>query len=173
MPTNFLWSTGTLGLVTGAPVTLISTDMASLAASTSSTSGIAVSGANIGSSGFLTSTNTGQAVWGEIMYSMGTPGSSVNAMGAGSNIAGWFLVSQDGGVTFESTLAAPPRAPDFIIPFPATTIAPSANPFKAAGLVRLPALPFRTLVQNNSTNTLGGSSNTACTVKVAPVAMQY
>lgn len=173
MPTNFLWSTGTGGLASPltTPLTLMSTELASLAASTSSTSGIAVSAAT-GSSGVFTSTWFGQAVWGELMYSMGSPGSSVNAMGAGSNIAGWWLTSQD-GVTFESTLAAPPRAPDFIIPFPATTIAPSASPFKSAGLVRLPALNCRVMVQNNSTNTLGGSSSPLATLKLAPVAMQY
>jgi hypothetical protein len=171
MPTNFLWSTGFSGLTVSSQVTLMSTELVSLAASTSSTSGIAVSVAT-GSSGYFTSTWTGQAVWGEIMYSMGAPGSSVNVMGGGANLSGWFLISPDGGVTSESTVSAPPRPPDFIIPFPPTTIAPSASPFKASQIVRLPPVPFRVMVQNVSTNTLGGSS-AAPTLKLAPVAMQY
>lgn len=171
MPTNFLWSTGTNGLISTAPLTLMSTELASLAASTIASNGIAVS---VGlSSGFAFSTDTKQAVFGYLQYVMGSPGSSVNAMGAGSNLSGWFLVSIDGGVTMESSLAAPPRPPDFIIPFPVTTIAPSTSiPYQASGLVRLPPTPFRTLIQNNSTNTLGGSS-IAGSLKVAPVALQY
>ena len=164
---NFLWSTGqSNGLITSTQVTLMSTELASVAASSWGVSAVT------GSSGvFFPSTDSGRAIWGEIFYSMGSPGSSVDAMAAGSNLAGWFLVSGDGGVTMESSAAIPPRAPDFIIPFPATTIAPSAAPFKASGLVQLPALPFRVLVSNNSTNTLGGSSSPGCSLKLAPVAM--
>lgn len=168
MPTNFLWSTGVNGLVVSA-FNIVSSEIASLANSAGSTTGFVVG--TQGSSGVITSTATAQAIWGELFYYIGSPGTTAAGV-QGACLAGWWLPSYDGGVTFESSVTAPARGPDWLIPMSTTTIAASAAPFKAQGLVRLPSTPFRVLVQNNFGAALGGSSS-APFIKLAPVAMQY
>lgn len=113
-----------------------------------------------GSSGKFTNSNTGQAVWGELYLTLGT----VTSMTAGGNYAGWFLTSYDSGTTYESTTVAAPRAPDFIIPIDATT---GNKVYKASGLVRIPALQFKVLIQNNSGQAATATGNT---LKLAPIA---
>lgn len=113
-----------------------------------------------GSSGKFTNADTAQAKWGEIFFFLGT----VTSMTAGGSYAGWFLTSFDSGTTYESQSAVPPRAPDFIIPIDATT---GNKTYKAAGLVRIPALQFKVLIQNNSGQT---STATLNTLKLAPIA---
>ena len=167
MVTNFLWYQGTSnnGLLTSA-FNLMTTEIESL------TTGSVIISSVGGASGVFSATQTGQAIFGDIFFSFGNPGIA-SALTAGACIAGWFLTSLDGGTTFEITTAAPPRAPDFIIPCPATTIAAGAAPFKATGLVRLPALEFKVLIQNNTGQTIGNGSTTVPYLKLAPVAMQY
>lgn len=113
-----------------------------------------------GSSGKFTNNDTGQAKYGEIFFFLGT----VTTMSAGANLTGWFLTSPDSGTTFESLTVVPPRPPDFIVPLDATT---GNKTYKAAGLVKLPALQFKVLVQNNSGQAFTATLNT---LKLAPVA---
>ena len=89
-------------------------------------------------------------------------------MQTGGNISCWLLQSIDGS-TFESSASAPPRAPDVVFPLPAATLSAPAT-FLAQGLVRLPALNFRVLCQNNSGQALNAAGNT---VVLAPTAVQY
>jgi hypothetical protein len=168
MSSPFLWypGTGNNGLLTTSAVSLMTTELESV-----TNSSVAVSSVG-GTSGVFSNGNLGQAIWADLFFSVGNPGIS-SALSAGACLAGWFLTSLDGGVTFESTSVAPPRAPDFIIPLPATTISAGAPPFKASGLVLLPALEFKVLIQNNSGQTFGAGSTTAPWLKAAPVATQY
>lgn len=113
-----------------------------------------------GSSGKFTNSDTGAAKFGEIHFTLGT----VTTMSAGANLAGWFLQSNDSGSTYESLTVVPPRPPDFIVPLDATT---GNKVYKAAGQVRLPALQFKVLVQNNSGQAFTATGNT---LKLAPIA---
>ena len=87
-------------------------------------------------------------------------------------MSGWFLTSPDGGTTFEQTTVVPPRAPDFIIPLPATTITASVV-YKTSAPVLIPALTFKALIQNNTGQTLGTGGTTAPAIKLATYALQY
>ncbi|HEV2550800.1 MAG TPA: hypothetical protein VGU20_26040 [Stellaceae bacterium] len=164
MPTNFLWDAGTSnnGLLTSA-FSLLTTELNSIASTDSALSSVG------GSSGVFTNGNTAQAIFAELQFEFGAAVGS--ALSAGANLAGWFVQSQDGGSTFEATASnAPlPRAPDFIIPLPATTIAIAAI-YKAQGLVRVPALQFKVFLLNNSGQPLPSSGNI---LQIAPVAVQY
>jgi hypothetical protein len=80
----------------------------------------------------------------------------------------WFLQTLD-GATFENNNAAPPRAPDAVFPVPATALSSTAT-FLSQGLVRVPALRFKILCQNNSGQPLNASGNS---VVLAPTAIQY
>jgi hypothetical protein len=113
-----------------------------------------------GSSGKFTNADTAQAKWGEIYLTLGT----VTTMTAGGALSGWFLTSYDSGTTYESTTVVPPRAPDFIVPLDATT---GNKVYKASGLVRIPALQFKVMIQNNSGQSFTASGNT---LKLAPIA---
>jgi hypothetical protein len=62
----------------------------------------------------------------------------------------------------------PPRAPDFIIPLPISTIASGAI-YTSSGLVLLPTLKYKVGIQNNSGQTLAATLNV---VRAAPVNMQ-
>lgn len=165
MVTNFLWDSGSSndGLLTSV-VTLMTTELESIA----SGDGI-VSSVN-GSSGLFNQGNTGQGIWSELFYNVGS-NSTEPTFTAGANLAGWFLTTPDGS-TFESTTEAPPRSPDFIIPLYVGTVA-ADQVFKADGLVLLPALPFYVFIQNNGGVTTGDGATTAPFLKAAPIAMQY
>jgi len=163
MATNFLWAPGTSnnGLIASV-LSLMTTEIESL----TSTS-VIVSSVN-GSSGLFTNSNTGQAIWGEIFY---YPGNAGLTTGSGSpNLSGWFLTTPD-GTAFESSSAVPARNPNFIIQLPASTAIGGANNtvYPASGLIRLPALKFYVLVQNNAGATLGAGGTTAPYIKLAPV----
>ena len=112
MPTNFLDTTGTNGLIQAA-FNLMSSELNALGSGLAATSSVG------GSSGVFTQTNWSNAIWGGIYFTAGgafTPTS-------GGYLAGWFLLSPDGGSTFETLIAtasatvlALSRAPDFVIP---------------------------------------------------------
>ena len=161
MAVNFLWyaGTGNSGLLATA-FNLQSTELNTL-----TTGSIAVSSVG-GTSGVFSQVSTGQAIWGEIFLTLGAIGS---ALSAGANMAGWWVQSYDGGTTFEQSAVVEARSPDFIVPLPATTIG-AASIYKAAGLVRLPALQFKVMLQNNTGQSLAATANT---VKLAPIAAQY
>lgn len=159
---TYLWDTGTSnnGLLTSV-VTLMTTEIASL-----SSGSVIISSVN-GASGVFNTTNTGGAILGEIYFSEGNAG---NTPVAGGNVTGWFLTTPDGS-TYESITAVPPRAPDFIVPLPAGAITTAL--FKANGLVNIPALPFKVLIQNNSGANFGAGATTAGYLKLAPVAYVF
>lgn len=113
-----------------------------------------------GSSGKFTNIDTGQGKLGEIFLTLGT----VTTMTAGGSLSGWFLLSPDSGTTLESLTVVPPRGPDFYIPLDATT---GNKTYKAYGQVKLPALQFKVLVQNNSGQAFTSSGNI---LKLAPIA---
>lgn len=112
MPTNFLDAAGTNGLIQ-AQFSLMTTELNALG----SGSGV-ISSVN-GTSGAFTQSNWSNAIWGGIQFK----GGGAFTPTAGGYLAGWFLISQDGGSTYETVIATPSttvmalgRAPDFIIP---------------------------------------------------------
>jgi len=112
MPTNFLNTAGTNGLIQ-AKFSLMTTELNALG----SGSGV-ISSVN-GTSGVFTQSNYSNAIWAGVQLS----GGGAFTPTAGGFIAGWFLLSQDGGSTFENVIATPSttvmalgRTPDFIIP---------------------------------------------------------
>jgi hypothetical protein len=166
MPTNFLWAAGTSnnGLI-GSLVSLMTTELESIA-----TAGVIVSSVN-GTAGVFNNSNTSQAILGEIFYYAGNAGCTPTT--AGANIAGWFLTTPD-ATAYEVATAAPARGPDFIIPLPLVAIGGAVTTVqKAIGLIRVPALPFKVLIQNNSGVTFGAGGTTAPYLKFAPTAVQY
>ncbi len=158
--TPFLWEPGpsNSGLYEPA-VTLMSAELNSLASASVAVSTIG------GSSGVFSNANTAQAVWAPMVLTLGP---TAGAIQTGGNLSCWLLQSLD-GVTFESTAAAPPRAPDVVFPLPASVLAGTST-FLSQGLVRLPALKFTLLCQNNSGQTLNAAGNT---IVLAPTAVQY
>lgn len=167
MATNFLWYAGTTpnnGLLATA-VTVLSSELASLASSGTTISSSVTTGT---SSGIITSSMTGQGIWGEVWLTCGT--SLATGPSAAGSISGWFLVSPDGGTTFERTVASTPmsRSPDFIIPI-STNAVTALDVFKAYGPVMIPALEYKVFVQNNLGVTMPSSAN----IKLAAYAVQY
>jgi hypothetical protein len=98
------------------------------------------------------SVDTNQALYADLAFLAG--GAVTPALGQSLN--GWFLESYDGGTTFESAIAtastvvaAVSRAPDFIVPF--DNAAYATGNLRFAPGVRLPSVPFKTIVQNQGT----------------------
>jgi hypothetical protein len=152
---NFLWNPGTSN--NGLAATAFSMLTTELNALTNTSYAV-------GSSTF-SNTSSAQAIWAQIFATLGAIGS---ALTVGANLAGWFLPSYDGGTNFEQSSAVPPRAPDFIIPLPISTIASGAI-YTSSGLVLLPTLKYKVGIQNNSGQTLAATLNV---VRAAPVNMQ-
>jgi len=158
--TPFLWQPGVANNGLYAPaLTLMSTELNAVASGSVALSSVG------GSSGVFSNSNTGQVIWSPLVLTLG---STAGAFQTGGNLSCWFLQSVD-DVTFEGGVAAPPRAPDVVFPLPAAALAATAT-FLSQGLVRLPALHFKVLCQNNSGQTLNASGNT---VVLAPTAVQY
>ncbi len=153
--TPFLWGAGASnnGLLQSA-LTLLSTEMNSLA-----NAGTALSSVG-GSSGLFSNSDTGQATQGDVYLTLGAISS---ALVAGAVVSGWFLPSPDGGTTFDNYVsgAALSRAPDFIVPLPATTIT-AGWAYKSFGMhkVIVPAYKFKVMIQNNTGQTFASSGNT-------------
>lgn len=158
MPTNFLHALGTNGLISPAFQVTSSTEL------------------NVASSGTVTcsvtfsQSNFGQAQRGVVAFQSGT---SFTPASPGANVAGWWLLSQDGGTTFESTgvpANSPlPRSPDFIIPFSTAATVSSAWYVCQGAIVPLPNLTAKVFFQNNAGVTIGASA----LIQVWPVAEQY
>jgi hypothetical protein len=158
--TPFIWQPGATNNGLYAPaLTLMSTELNAVASGSIALSSVG------GTSGVFSNSNTAQVIWSPLVLTLG---STVGAFQTGGNVSCWFLQSLD-GVTFESGTAAPPRAPEMVFPLPAAALAATTT-FLSQGLVRLPALRFKVLCQNNSGQTLNGSGNT---VVLAPTAVQY
>jgi hypothetical protein len=110
-----------------------------------------VNGGLVSSNQLFTSGSMSKALFAEIFFILGT----VTTMSTAACLSGWFLQSPD-GVNFESVAAAPARPPDFLIPVPTTT---GGSMYKTQGIIRLPSLRFKILVQNNSGQTWTASGN--------------
>lgn len=153
---NFLWNPGTTNNgLTAAAFTLLNAELNTLATNT-----FAVS------SGSFSNTNSAQAVWAQLFLTLGTIAS---ALSQSANCCGWFLQSYDGGTTYEQSGTLPARPPDFFIPLPAAAIT-AGTVWASSGLILLPTLKYKVALQNNSNQTLAGSS--ANTLRAAPVNMQ-
>ena len=163
MTSNFLWYPGAsnnTGLLASA-LTVLSTETAFSGLTNTS---IVLSGSSgAPGTGIFTNANTGQAIFGDVFF---VSGGAITPSGV-PVLSGWFIVSPDGGTTWEAAGATPPRPPDFVIPLP-TSVASGAI-YKSQSRVILPALQFKVLLQNNATATLG----TGNTIKIAPFATQY
>lgn len=112
MATNFLDAAGTNGLIQ-AQFSLLTTELNTLGSGSGATSSVG------GSSGVFTQSSWSNAIWGGIQFKSGGTFTPV----VGQVLLGWFLLSQDGGSTFEALLSTPSttvtalgRAPDFVIP---------------------------------------------------------
>ena len=165
MPTNFLDAAGTNGFLT-TPFNLLSTELNSLGSGSAATSSVG------GSSGVFSQTNFANGIWGQHWFKSG--GSFTPT--AGGVMALWFLLSIDGGTTFESivatastTVMALSRAPDVIIPMDVAAYA-SGNIRFAGGFQKLPWLSCKVVVQNLTGAALPSSGNL---IECGVVATQY
>lgn len=157
---DLLYDTGTNGFI--ATLTLTSgSDLASLA------SGGAVTLAGGGAAGVSSQANTGSGKRGYVMFKTVTAGFTPTGGGV---ISGWWLNSDDGGTTYESTPATPSatvpalaRPPDFVIPLDAAALGTTA--VKWSYPCKLPEGTFKVLVQNNS-GAAFGAGNYSLTLKV-------
>lgn len=163
MATNFLEAAGTGGLITPATTVAWVTALASLANGSASTSSTVFSSATFSQAQKL-----------QAWFINGTASFTPTA---GGNLTFWWLMSSDGGTTFEDLVATPSstvpalaRAPDFIIPFDAAAFA-SGKMRMAQGPFRYPYLGAKLVVQNNTGATL--STTGTPTVLIGGVADQY
>lgn len=129
----------TLNLIEqGNPTTLLSTELNSLANNALCTPGPAVN--NV----FATANLNGYP-WAKLILTLaaytGTPA-------ANSSINGWWLLSSDGGTTYEdgSSSVQPARRPDFIIPVRAVATGPQLI---IIDRVKIPVGKFKPLLLNN------------------------
>jgi len=156
----FLWQPGTANNGLYAPaLTLMSSELDAVASGA-----VAVSSVG-GAAGVFSNANTGQVIWSPLLLTLGP---TTGAFQTGGNLSCWFLQSVD-GTTFENTATSPPRAPDVVFPLPPASLS-ATEMFLSQGLVRLPALRFKVLCQNNSGQTLNASGNS---IVLAPTAVQY
>lgn len=98
-------------------------------------------------------------------------------VGAGANIAIWFLQSVDGGTTYESaqntpstTVPALSRPPDAVIPLDLVATGVGGVRKFASGRVKLPSGTFKVVAQNNGGATMGDTTTTHAAIYIAPVA---
>lgn len=166
MSLPFLLDAGTAGFIQ-APFNLLSTELNSLA------SGAAVISSVGGTSGVFNQTNSSQAIWSSLYF---TSTGTFTPTG-GPFLAGWFLLSSDGGTTFEGQISSPsatvpaiPRAPDFSIPLDITTYSTTTLKWCQGRRVQFPWESYQVLLQNLSGVALPSSGNT---IKCGGVAIQY
>lgn len=164
MATNFLEATGTNGFIATQAVTITLSALASGAAATGSTV------FTPGTSGTLLGAQKCQA-WFQVITAGWTPT-------AGGQVSGWWLMSTDGGTTFENlrstpstTVMALPRPPDFIIPMYQGGTALSANDILFAnGPFRYPYVGAKVVLQNLTGAAMGTGVHT---FTIGGVADQY
>lgn len=174
MATNFLHATGTNGLLTSA-FKLLDANTGLDTGLNGLTNGSAVTSAHTGgsSNGIFSQTDFAHAQYGYIWFVSGATFTPT----AGGTLTGWFLQSTDGGTTFEgapasasSSVPALGRSPDFIIPVYEGGSAIGTG-IKFSGLVPLPYLSCKVILQNNSGVTLGASTGNQ--LWCGPVSDQY
>lgn len=158
MATNFLATAGTNGFLTSAAVTAFSSGTTTI--NSIANAAFAVS------TGVFTQTNTANGLMG---YTGLTVGSSFGPT-AGGNITGWWLMSPDGGATYESTVMV--RPPDWMISLSTSTSSGAGtesggNAYRMSSLIQMPWSTFKVLIQNNSGVTIGSSGNSLTFMSVA------
>jgi hypothetical protein len=169
MATNFLEAAGTNGFV-AAPINLQSTELNALAGGSAATSSVG------GSSGVFTQTSFSNCPWISVYFTSGGTFTPV----VGQCLYGWFLLSPDGGSTFETAVSTPSatvlalsRSPDFIIPLDNAAFASGNIRWCQGRFIKAPWESTKVLIQN-----VGGSSPVALPatgnlIKAGGVAIQY
>lgn len=164
--TDFLHDAGTNGFVS-TPVKIIDG-----AGSDTSISGLTNGSAFTGATA-RNQASFGNAQFGYVWFNIVSAGWTPTAGGA---ITGWFLLSTDGGTTYEQIVASPstsnpalPRPPDFVIPFEAAALSAGWVRF-ASSLVQIPWTSFKVVIQNNTGATLGTGGHT---IYLGPVADKF
>lgn len=147
--TDFLQKTGTNGFL-ATPFNLMTTELNTLANGNSAVSSVG------GSSGVFSQSDWQSGLWAEAHF---VAGGAVTPS-AGGYIAGWFLLSPDGGSTFEKTFSNTdlPRTPDLIIPFANSALA-SNDVVPAMGIIRLPWWSTKLFVVSHVGVSLPSSGN--------------
>jgi hypothetical protein len=166
MATNFLDAPGTNGFI-ATPFNLLTTEINTLGSGSAATSSVG------GTSGVFNQTNFANGIWGSIYFTSGGAFTPTT----GQALLGWFLISPDGGTTFESVIATPSttvaalsRTPDFVIPLDNAAFASGNIRWAQGRYVKLPWESCKILVQNTGTTALPASGNI---IKCGPVAVQY
>lgn len=166
MPTNFLLAAGTNGLI-ASPFNLLSSELNALANGAAAVSSVG------GSSGVFTQASLASALAAGLYFTFG--GSQTPS--AGGVIPIWFLLSPDGGTSFETAVSTPSttvmalsRSPDAIFNFDNAAFA-SGNIRWVNGLhIPSPWESFKVLAQNLTGGTLPSTGNL---IKAGPVTTQY
>lgn len=166
MVTNFLDYAGTNGFLT-TPFNLLSTELNALANGGSVVSSVG------GTSGVFSQTNWASAIWTLSWFKAG--GAFGGSPNAGSFLALWFLLSTDGGTSFEKTVTSStsvppvPRAADITIPLVNAAYAANDLAF-CDGFRKAPWVSHKVCLWNLSGQTLPTSGSL---VLAGPVATQY
>jgi hypothetical protein len=163
--TNFLDAAGVNGLIQAA-FNLMTTELNTLGSGSAATSSVA---------GPFSQTSWSNAIWGGIYFTSGGAFTPT----AGGYLAGWFLLSFDGGSTFESLISTPSttvlaigRAPDFVIPTyeGGAAWAGTNIRWQQGRFCKVPWESHKVVIQNLSGVALPASGNT---LKGTGMAVQY
>ena len=156
MSTDFLQALGTNGYLLSSPLTVLTTEMNSLATGSYTALGPQ-----------HTQSDIAQGIRGSVFFKSGgsfTPTSSLVPV-----LYGWFARSPDGGTTYEYSTTLT-RLYDFIIPLPQAAIS-SGQLFAASGVnLPLAAEYWKLIILNSCGATLPASGNS---VFIGPTAWQY
>lgn len=111
-----------------------------------------------GTGGVIDQNDFNNAVYGDLIFIAGGAFTPT----AGGFLAGWFIESEDQGYNFEKVVAstALARAPDFIIPLPASALA-AGDRLWAKGVL-LPSAPSKVFVQNQAGVTMSATWGIWC-----------
>jgi hypothetical protein len=170
--TDFLHEPGTSGFIV-TPFQLFTSADTGLNALAS---GAAVTSAHGGgtTNGIFRQTDFGSGQYAEIWFSIVTAGWTPTAGGC---ISGWWLLSSDGGTTFEAVVAAPsttvpalPGPPDFVIPLEAAALSAGILKFARPHPVPLPYSAAKCVIQNNTGAAFGAGAHT---ITCGPVADRF
>lgn len=161
--------------IQASPVTVLSTELNTLASGAAAPSTVGGSSGVFSQNNFGGSAGAGGYVWATAWFKAGGAAGGTPAVGAVINC--WFLNSTDGGTTFEETDATPsttvpalPRSADFQISFPASALIANHIYFANGYSFRLPAGSYKLLCQNMIGQALNASGNT---IVVAGLGIQY
>lgn len=172
MAGNFLETAGTGGITGTARVVTWTTALAGLAYGGATTSDATAD------TGIFSQSSFGNAP--QLMAWFQTGHTNTMATTSGGILACWWLLSTDGGTTFESLVSTPsssvlalPRTPDFIIPVYDTTALPVDTIKFAQGPFRYPYLGCKLVLQNLSGVAINSATGGVPTLTVAGVVDGY